>query len=110
MKKDQKTETSESKVKLMPLGDRVLVQPKKSELGEKTKSGIYIPETVEKEKPAEGTVIAVGAGRYEDGKVVPMGVKVGDEVIFSKYSYEEVKVNGEDLYILKEENIFAVIK
>ncbi len=107
MKKDQK---SESKATLMPLGDRVLVQPKKSDVGEKTKSGIYIPETVEKEKPAEGVVIAVGAGRYEDGKLVPMNVKVGDEVIFSKYSYEEVKVNGEDLYILKEENIFAVIK
>ena len=106
----KKETTSESKIKLMPLGDRVLVQPKKNELGEKTKSGIYIPESVEKEKPAEGTVIAVGPGKYENGTLIPLGVKVGDEVIFSKYSYEEVKVSGEDLYILKEENIFAVIK
>jgi chaperonin GroES len=107
MKKEQK---SVSKNKLEPLGDRVLIRPKKNELGEKTKSGIYIPESVEKEKPAEGMVIAVGPGKFHDGKIVPMGVSVGDEVIFSKYSYEEVKVDGEDLYILKEENIFAVIK
>lgn len=98
-----------SKVSIVPLGDRVLVRPNAPEK-EKTKSGIYIPDTVQKEKPAEGEVIAVGEGRYEDGKIVPMNIKVGDKVIFSKYSYEEVKVDGEDLYILKEENIFAIIK
>ncbi|MCC2630612.1 MAG: groS 1 [Candidatus Paceibacter sp.] len=95
----------------MPLGDRVLVRPDREEQAEKTKSGIYIPDTVEKEKPAEGVVIAVGDGWYnEDGEIIPLRVKVGDKIIFSKYSYEEVKVDGEEFYILKEENIFAIIK
>ena len=98
------------KVNIMPLGDRVLVRPGKVGDGEKTKSGIFIPDNVEKEKPAEGVVIAVGEGRYEDGKIIPIRVKVGDKVLFSKYSYDEVKVCSEELYILKEEKIFAIIK
>ena len=98
------------KIGIAPLGDRVLVRPKQDESKEKTKSGIYIPDSIEKEKPGEGEVIAVGEGWYtKSGTLVPLRVKVGDTVIFSKYSYEEVKVEGENLYILKEENIFAII-
>lgn len=102
--------TKSSKVHIIPLGDRVLVRPKQEDNAEKTKSGIYIPETVQKEKPGEGTVIAVGEGRYEHGQLIPLKVKVGDTVIFSKYSYEEVKIEGEEYYILKEENLFAIIR
>lgn len=99
-----------SKVNIIPLGDRVLVRPHREDTSEKTKSGIYIPETVEKEKPGEGVVLAVGEGKYIDGKLVPVQVKVGDKVLFSKYAYEEVKIAGEDYYIFKEENILAIIK
>jgi chaperonin GroES len=98
MKNSQK---SGSKIKIMPLGDRVLVRPKRVEEKEKTASGIYLPSSGEKERPAEGTVVAVGDGSK---------LKVGDKIIFSKYSYEEINVEGEDFYILKDENIFAIIK
>ncbi len=97
------------KVKLVPLGDRVLVQPYDEQSESKTKLGIYIPESVQKEKPQEGIVIAVGEGAYHDGKRVPVQVKVGDKVVFSKYAYEEIKVDGKDYYLFKEENILAII-
>lgn len=101
--------TSSAKVKVVPLGDRVLVRPHKDKM-EKTKSGIYIPDTIEKEKPEQGEVVAVGEGRYEDGKIVPIRIKVGDTVMFSKYGFDEVKVDDAEYYILKEENILAIIK
>jgi chaperonin GroES len=115
MKKVQNKKDTKKKVvadiKIQPIGDRVIVRPKKDMVGEKTQSGIYIPDTVEKEKPGEGEVIAVGPGSYtKEGKLIPVRVKVGDTVIFSKYAYESVKLDGEELYILKEENIFAIIK
>ncbi len=107
MKNAQKS----SKMRIAPLGDRVLVRPKKVEDKDKTASGIYLPATENKEKPSEGEIIAVGEGWYtKEGILVPLRVKAGDNVIFSKYSYEEVKIDGEDYYILKEENIFAIIK
>src|SRR3972149_5589426 len=93
---------------IQPLGDRVLVKPISPET--KTKSGIIIPETADKEKPDQGEVVAVGAGRFEDGKLIPMRVAPGDTVIFSKYSPDEIKVEGEEYYILREENILAIIK
>ena len=97
--------------RVTPLGDRVLVQPfEESELESKTDSGIIIPETVEKEKPGQGKVIAVGAGKLEDGARVPPAVKKGDKIIFSKFGYDEVTVDGQEFYILKEDNILAVIK
>lgn len=97
--------------KIIPLGDRVLVKPFSEEDTKKTKSGIIIPETVDKERPEQGKVIAVGEGRTTDeGKVLPMKVKVGDIVIFSKYGPDEVKVNGDEYFMLKEENILAIIK
>lgn len=100
-----------AKHKIMPLGDRVLVKPLTEEAKEKTKSGIIIPETVSKEKPEQGKVVAVGAGRRnDDGKVVPMSVKVGDTVIFSKYGPDEIKVDGEEYFILSEGSILAIVK
>lgn len=95
----------------MPLGDRVLVRPMSAEEGKKTASGIIIPDTISKEKPEQGKVIAVGAGRMnDDGKLIPMNVKKGDVVIFSKYGPDEIKVDGEEYFILSESSILAVIK
>ena len=72
-------------------------------------SGIIIPETVDKESPSKGTVVAIGAGRYDDGDLLPMTVKVGDTVLFSKYGYDEVKIEGDEYIILSESSILAVI-
>ncbi|MBI4296675.1 MAG: co-chaperone GroES [Chloroflexi bacterium] len=92
-------------VKLEPLGDRIVVKPTEKE--EKTKSGIILPDTA-KEKPQEGEVVAVGKGRVtDDGKRVAPDVKVGDVVIYAKYGGTEVKIDGEDLIILRESDILA---
>lgn len=100
-----------TKNNIVPLGDRILVRPMSPEDTKKTKSGIIIPDTVSKERPEQGKVIAVGAGRTnDDGKVIPMRVKAGDMVLFSKYGPDEIKVEGEEYVILKEENILAIIK
>ena len=94
---------------IQPLGDRILVKPIAAET--KTKSGIIIPETINKEKPDQGEVVAVGVGRYgDDNELIPPRVKVGDVVLFSKYSPDEIKVDGVEYYILREENILAIIK
>lgn len=100
------------KNKIMPLADRVLIDPVETEEGthKKTASGIFVPENAEREKPEQGTIIAVGEGSYQEGKLVPIKVKVGDNVIFSKYGYDEVKIAGKQYFILKEENILAVVK
>lgn len=96
--------------KITPLGDRVLVKPfTESELETKNNFGIIIPETVSKERPEQGRIIAVGEGKYENGELVPVNVRVGDKVIFSKYGFDEVKDGADELYILKEENLLAVI-
>ena len=90
-----------------PLHDRVLVKRVKEE--EKTKGGIIIPDTV-KEKPQEGKIIAVGSGvRGDDGKVTPLDVKVGDRVLFGKWSGTEVTLDGEELIIMKESDILGVV-
>ena len=91
---------------IQPLGDRVVVRPLEAE--EKTKGGIILPDTA-KEKPQQGVVIAVGPGRFEDGKLVPMGVKVGDKVLLAKWGGNEIKYNGEEYLILKESELLAVI-
>lgn len=96
-----------AKSKFRPLHDRVVVRRVDSE--EKTKGGIIIPDTA-KEKPQEGEVIAVGSGaRDEAGKLVPLDVKAGDRVLFGKWSGTEVKLNGEDLLIMKESDIMGII-
>jgi chaperonin GroES len=97
------------KFSLMPFGDRIVIQPEKQGREKKLASGIIIPETVDKERPAQGTVVAVGKGKYDDGKLVPMQVKVGDTVLFSKYGYDEVKIDGEEYYILPEPSILGII-
>ncbi|KJS38707.1 MAG: molecular chaperone GroES [Rhodospirillaceae bacterium BRH_c57] len=95
-------------MKFRPLHDRVLV--KRLDAEEKTAGGIIIPDTA-KEKPMEGQVIAVGAGaRGEDGKLIALDVKAGDRVLFGKWSGTEVKVEGEDLLIMKESDIMGVIE
>ncbi len=92
-------------VKLQPLADRVVVRP--IERDEQTKTGIYLPDTA-KEKPQEGEVIAVGPGRKsEDGNVIAMDVKVGDIVIYAKYGGTEIRIDDEDLMILRESDILA---
>lgn len=98
------------KLSLTPLGDRIVVRPAEKEGEKKLASGIIIPETLDKEKPAQGTVVAIGPGKYDDGVRVPMQVKVGDTVLFSKYGYDEVKVEGETYYILAESGVLAVVK
>jgi chaperonin GroES len=96
-----------AKSKFRPLHDRVVVKRVDSE--EKTKGGIIIPDTA-KEKPQEGEVVAVGSGaRDESGKLVPLDVKAGDRILFGKWSGTEVKLNGEDLLIMKESDIMGVI-
>lgn len=94
-------------MKLKPLGDRVIVEPSESE--DMTKSGIVLPDTAQ-EKPQEGKIIAVGEGRFDEGKKVPMEVKVGDKVIYSKYGGTEVKVDDEKYLILRQDDILAVIQ
>lgn len=94
-------------MKLQPLGDHVIVQALESE--EKTKSGIVIPDSAQ-EKPIQGKVIAVGTGRYEDGKKIPLEVKAGDKVIYSKYGGTDVKIDGEEYLILSERDILAIVK
>lgn len=94
----------------MPLADRVLVKPEADE-NQKTASGIYIPETAQKEKPERGEVIAVGEGkRNENGQIIPLRVKVGDTIMFSKYGFDEVKIEDEEYYIVTESSILAIIK
>ncbi|MCX6790153.1 MAG: co-chaperone GroES [Candidatus Kaiserbacteria bacterium] len=97
------------KLALTPLGDRIVVKPGEKGGEKKLASGIIIPETVDKEKPAQGTVVAVGPGKYEEGKRSPMQVKVGDTVLFSKYGYDEVKIEGETYYILNESNVLGIV-
>ncbi len=99
---------TEKKFKIRPLQDRILIKRLNEE--EKTKGGIIIPDTA-KEKPQEGKVVAIGKGKVlEDGKVVPLEVRVGDKILFSKYSGNEVKIEGEEHLILKEEDILGIIE
>lgn len=93
---------------LKPLHDRILV--KRTEEEEKTKGGIIIPDTA-KEKPAEGKIVAVGNGKTaDDGKLIPLEVKVGDLILFGKYSGTEVKVEGEEYLIMREDDVLCVIE
>ena len=99
--------TTATAVKIRPLHDRVIVQ--RLEEGEQKVGGIIIPDTA-KEKPQEGEVISVGTGvRSDDGKVTPLDVKAGDKILFGKWSGTEVKVDGEDLLIMKESDVLGVV-
>jgi len=94
---------------IKPLSDHILIEPVKGE--EKTKSGILLPDTAEKEKPEQGRVIAVGPGRKTSaGKIIPMEVKPGQKVLFTKYGPNEIKVDDKGYLIAKEEDILAIIE
>jgi len=96
-----------AKLKIHPLADRVVVQPAEAE--EKTKGGIILPDTA-KEKPVEGTIVATGPGKVADnGEVVKMTVKVGDKVLYGKYSGTEITIDGEEYLIMRESDIFAIV-
>jgi len=108
MKKKSKTVASaSSSVPLRPTDDNVVVRPLPPETV--TASGIIIPDTAQ-EKPEQGTIVAVGPGKYERGARIPMPVSVGDKVLFSKYGYEEVKFNDVEYYLVSAGSIKAVIK
>ena len=99
----------EKKLRVVPLGDRVVVEPEKFE--ERTAGGIIIPDTARQEKPEKGTVVAVGEGKMnDDGRVLPMRLKVGDKVMFSKYGFDEIKIDGIEYFIIAEANIVAILK
>lgn len=94
--------------RIRPLADRVVIRAQEKE--EVTRGGIYLPDTASKEKPQEGTVMAVGDGKLDDnGKRTPVAVKAGDKVLFAKYAGTEVKIEDEDYLILAEKDILAVI-
>jgi len=96
-------------MKIRPLQDRVIVR-RLEEAVEKTKGGIIIPDTA-KEKPQHGKIIAVGKGKVnDDGKVMPLDVKVGDKILFGKYSGSEIKIDGEEHLIMREEDILGVVE
>jgi chaperonin GroES len=106
---EQKTSDSP----ITPLGDRVIVRPlAQDEFGSVSASGIIIPDTAKKEKPEQGVVIAVGSGKWnEDGDArIPLEVKVGDRIIFSKYGYDEVKIDDKEYFIVGENSILGVFK
>jgi chaperonin GroES len=106
----KKTQKPASKTKVQPLGDRVLVRPIEEKKEEKTKSGIYLPTTAQKEGGfMRGEVVAVGDGWYQDAELIPLRVHVGDEIMFSKYGYEEITVDDKEFFIIKEDNILAII-
>lgn len=95
--------------KLRPLGDRVIVKTAPKE--EMTKTGIILPDTVDKERPEQGEVIAVGPGRVLDnGQVAPVSLKVGDKVVFKKYGPDEVKIDNEEFLVISESDVMAVIE
>lgn len=98
--------------KIKPLHNNILIEPlSEEERGTKTKSGIIIPETIDKDKPDQGKVVEAGPGkRDENGKLIPMSVKKGQKVVFSKYSPDEIKVGDKKYYIISEDNILAVIE
>ena len=101
-------EATLTKVKIQPLGDRVLVQPIESK--EVKKGGIIIPDTA-KEKPQEGKIVAAGKGKVtEGGKVLPMDVKAGDKILYGKYSGTEIKIDGDDYLIMHQEDILGILK
>ncbi len=96
-----------SEIKIKPLSDRIVVKPMEAE--DKTKGGIILPDTA-KEKPVEGTVVAAGPGRKnDDGKVIAMDIRVGDTVLYGKYSGTEVTIEGEEYLIMRESDIFAIV-
>ncbi len=97
--------------KIFPLGDRVLIEPIEDSGAGVTASGIILPETINKERPEKGKVVAVGAGRLDDsGQRIPLEIETGQIVIFAKYGPDEIKIDGKNYLIVSESNILAIIK
>src|SRR5262249_31034627 len=94
--------------KIRPLSDRIVVEPK--EIESKTAGGIVIPDTADKDKPMQGTVIAIGNGRFVDGKIHPLQVKVGDKILFGKYAGTNFKLNEKDYLVMREEDVMGVLE
>lgn len=94
--------------KIRPLADRIVVEPKETE--SKSAGGIVIPDTADKDKPMEGTVVAIGTGKYIDGKVQPLQVKIGDKVLFGKYSGTNIKFSDKDFLVMREEDVMGVLE
>jgi len=93
---------------IRPLSDRLVVKP--LEIESKTAGGIVIPDTADKDKPIKGTVVAIGSGKFIDGKVQPLQVKVGDQILFGKYSGTNIKLNETDYLVMREEDVMGVIE
>lgn len=101
---------AKAKPGIQPLGNRALIRPfTKDELETKNSFGIILPSSDKKEKAEQGVVLAIGPGSYIDGKFVATSIKAGDVVAFSKYGFDDITVDGEELYLIKEENILAII-
>jgi len=99
---------SVSTPKIRPLSDRIVVEPK--ELETKSAGGIVIPDTADKDKPMQGTVIAIGNGKYVDGKILPLQVKVGDNILFGKYAGTNFKFSNKDYLVMREEDVVGVLE
>ena len=94
--------------KIRPLSDRIVVQAQ--DIEKKTPGGIVIPDSADKDKPSQGTVIAIGTGKYVDGKIMPLQIKVGDKVLFGKYSGTNVKLDDQDYLVMREEDVMGVLE
>lgn len=99
---------SKKSPKIRPLGDRLVVEPQEQETT--TAGGIVIPDTADKDKPMQGTVLAIGSGRYQEGKLLPLQVKVGDRVLFGKYAGTNVKFAEKEFLVMREEDIMGVVE
>lgn len=100
--------SSQATPKIRPLSDRIVVVP--MELESKTAGGIVIPDTADKDKPMRGTVVAIGAGKYIDGKMHPLQVKVGDKVLFGKYAGTNIKLDHTEYLVMREEDVMGVLE
>lgn len=98
---------SQNTPNIRPLSDRIVVEAKETE--SKTAGGIVIPDTAGKEKPVQGLVVAVGNGKYDEGKLHPLQVKVGDKVLFGKYAGTEIKLDNRDYLIMREEDVMGIV-
>lgn len=97
-----------SHANIRPLGDRLVVEPQEQET--KTKGGIFLPDTADKDKPIRGKVVAIGSGKYVDGKVQPLQVKVGDNVLFGKYAGTNIKLDEKELLVMREDDVMGVLE
>jgi chaperonin GroES len=94
--------------KIRPLADRIVVEPKETEA--KSAGGIVIPDSADKDKPMRGKVLAVGAGKYHDGKTQPLSVKIGDEILFGKYAGTSIKLDNREFLVMREDDVMGVLE